>query len=1004
MKIKNILKRCVATALAAAIGMTTLATGASATTSGINIGYTWDTSVNPHILVKKSAKSGGVEGQYIKAGEQICRFVPSSGSDWAFCIEPSKSMQGTPSGTWYTQYGFTEYDTFDLTDKNKADSLAYWKKIGGTSGSMATYMGLVQYYGYSSHKNGNYYAATQLIIWEMILGYRGHTQSTFGTCSDVLWNDFTYPSGGWCTKSGVEKAYNDIVANVKNHYKLPTALKLTKAQAKDEPALLMKYSSVNLRYQAKFNITSDYVNKNNLLHNFSTLESKLTSLVKSKFSGTFGKDYGIEKSENNGITTFTVWSKNRPFTSTSDSSIYTTEAVEMQMKSDLKAQETLFASSNYQTCLLSTKLDPVSGYVGLAVYNEPNLTVEKTFTDSSNNAITATELSDLLGKTTFTVSATVNGTKYYVVAEKDTAQNRYVFNRYTTSISEATKFKTLVNGTSKGTFTIFDLPTSNSDGRTYTVSEYSVPDPDRYEKLSKSVLLPSPTSNFTANAGTKTLKFNNSETSYDVKFATATLDKIIENGSGKTLSSDEESNISTLANIYKSTKFIVGYWDGNTIRYLTNGYTSAKSAFNGDLADLNNFNDKVYKSGDGMYYVPTKLNSDHKLIFDDSKTSTDISKAYVFSTVYNFSGTETCDYFGEIFLNFLPLDSNNNAQEIMFIEVNGAANYGYDESIDMTKNVYTFDSLKTNSDKRNIRGLLLNDSGKSYTVTDENGKSYSVGSGKFYPISANKLESNRLHSEGNIVNQLVHYDLILTKKDGDSDEVLQGARYGLYDSNKKLLTSATTGNDGKAHFNYDLLPNTNYYVHEISAPNGYVLDNEFYLVNKANAAAVDLDNFQNAKIADYNYTVNDKPYKLKIEVNKYDVINDVKIEGIEFDVSLNGRSVGTMKTNSDGYASIEDLPLGKLNGTTFENVYVITEKENDKYIMIDEDGNASRTITVTTTLSDIENPSNPVITYSADVPNTLQTVDLKVHKVDEFNNPIKGVVFEIAPTNDVVFN
>ena len=37
-----------------------------------------------------------------------------------------------------------------------------------------------------------------------------------------------------------------------------------------------------------------------------------------------------------------------------------------------------------------------------------------------------------------------------------------------------------------------------------------------------------------------------------------------------TLSSDEESNISTLANIYKSTKFIVGYWNGSEIRYLTN--------------------------------------------------------------------------------------------------------------------------------------------------------------------------------------------------------------------------------------------------------------------------------------------------------------------------------------------------------------------------------------------------------------------------------------------------
>ena len=398
--------------LAAAIGMTTLAANVSAATSGISIGYIWNSSVNPTINVRKNGVSGGVSGQYIKAGEQICRFCPSTTSDWAFCIEPAKSMQGASYKDWYTQNGFTEYDTFDLTDKNKADSFAYWKSIGGTDGPMAKCMGLVQYYGYSSHKNGNYYAATQLIIWEMILGYRGHTQTTFGKCSDVLWNDFTYPSGGWCTKSGVEKAYNDIVSNVKNHYMLPSALKLTKAQAKDEPNVL-KYNVVNLRYETKVTVPTSYVTASSLAHNFSGLKAKLESLIKSKFSGTFGKDYGIETSASGTNTVYTIWSKERQFTSSGDSSIYVTESVPMQMKDSLKKQETLFANIYYQTCLLSTRLDPIAGYVGLASYNEPNLTVEKTYTDSSNNQITATELNTLLGKTTFVVSCLYDGKKYY---------------------------------------------------------------------------------------------------------------------------------------------------------------------------------------------------------------------------------------------------------------------------------------------------------------------------------------------------------------------------------------------------------------------------------------------------------------------------------------------------------------------------------------------------------------------------------------------------------------
>ena len=1006
MKIRKILKRCTAAMLAAAIGMTTLAANVSAATSGVSIGYTWNSSVNPTIKNRKNGVTGGVSGQYIKAGEQICRFSPSSTSDWAFCIEPAKSMQGASYKDWYTQNGFTKYDTFDLSDKNKADSFAYWKSIGGTDGPMAKYLGLVQYYGYSSHKTGDYYAATQCLIWELILGYRGHTQAGFGKCSDILWNDFTYPSGGWCTRSGVEKAYNDIVSNVKDHYKLPSAMRSTKAQAKDEPNV-MKYNAENLRYETKVTVPTSYVTASSLAHNFSSLESKLGSLIKSKFSGTFGKDYGLETEMSGTNTVYTIWSKERQFTSSGDSSIYVTESIPMQMKNSLKKQETLFANSYYQTCLLSTRLDPVVGYVGLASYNEPNLTVEKTYTDSSNNQITAAELNNLLGKTTFVVSCLYDGKKYYVQADKNSTGTGYVFSKYVTSVSEATKFKTIKNTDAKGTFTVNDLPTSTSNGRTYTVTEYTVPDDERYEKLSKSVLLPSPTSDFTANAGTKTIKMNNSEKNYNAKFGTAVLDKTILNGDGKALSSDNESDIKTLSDIYKSTKFIVGYWDEENgkpvMRYISQGHKSAEKAFSGDLNDLDGFNGKTYSSGDGCYYVPTKLNANHDLIFDTTRTTTDFSKAYVFSTGSNYSGCDTCDHFGQLFFDLVPLDSSGNAKELVFIEINGAKGYGYDESLETSK-AYSLSGLKDAVSKRDICGIIRNDTGKSYALTDENGKKYILGAGNLYPISSNKLEDNRLHSSAEIVNQLVNYSLVLTKKDSNTNDVLSGAKYGLYNSAKKLLKTATTGSDGKAKFDYDLLPNTNYYVKEITAPNGYVLDTEYHLVNRANSVVNDLDNFQNAKLSDHNYSVTDKPFTLKLELNKYDVLNDIKIEGVTFDISLNGKVVKSITTDKNGYAEVSGLALGKLNGETFENVYTVTERENDRYIMLDENGELSRSFTVTTTLADIDDNTDPVITYTADIPNTLQLVDLKIHKVDEFDNPIKGVAFDIVPTQDIAFN
>lgn len=244
---------------------------------------------------------------------------------------------------------------------------------------------------------------------------------------------------------------------------------------------------------------------------------------------------------------------------------------------------------------------------------------------------------------------------------------------------------------------------------------------------------------------------------------------------------------------------------------------------------------------------------------------------------------------------------------------------------------------------------------------------------------------------------------MLTKKN-DSGEVLSGARYGLYNSSKKLLKTAVTDDNGKAKFDYDLLPNTNYYVKEITAPEGYALNNEYHLVNRANTAVNDLDNFQNAKLSDHNYSVTDKPFTLKLELNKYDVLNDIKIEGVTFDISLNGKVVKSITTDKNGYAEVSGLALGKLNGETFENVYTVTERENDRYIMLDENGELSRSFTVTTTLADIDDNTDPVITYTADIPNTLQLVDLKIHKVDEFDNPIKGVAFDIVPTQDIAFN
>lgn len=121
----------------------------------------------------------------------------------------------------------------------------------------------------------------------------------------------------------------------------------------------------------------------------------------------------------------------------------------------------------------------------------------------------------------------------------------------------------------------------------------------------------------------------------------------------------------------------------------------------------------------------------------------------------------------------------------MFIEINGAKGYGYDESLETSK-AYSLSGLKDAVSKRDICGIIRNDTGKSYALTDENGKKYILGAENLYPISSNKLEDNRLHSSAEIVNQLVNYSLVLTKKDSNTNDVLSGAKYGLYNSAKSF--------------------------------------------------------------------------------------------------------------------------------------------------------------------------------------------------------------------------
>ena len=80
---------------------------------------------------------------------------------------------------------------------------------------------------------------------------------------------------------------------------------------------------------------------------------------------------------------------------------------------------------------------------------------------------------------------------------------------------------------------------------------------------------------------------------------------------------------------------------------------------------------------------------------------------------------------------------------------------------------------------------------------------------------------------GEIAQDLVFYNssvsatLALTKIDADTRNQLSGAKFGVYDSEDKIVTTLTTDSNGRASAT---LPYGDYVLRELEAPNGYILD------------------------------------------------------------------------------------------------------------------------------------------------------------------------------------
>ena len=185
----------------------------------------------------------------------------------------------------------------------------------------------------------------------------------------------------------------------------------------------------------------------------------------------------------------------------------------------------------------------------------------------------------------------------------------------------------------------------------------------------------------------------------------------------------------------------------------------------------------------------------------------------------------------------------------------------------------------------------------SYTYQEISAPSGYVVDNTKYPIT---ITTGTLNITETRTNALAKGSLTINKTDADTGKALAGVTYRLFDSAGNKIADATTGTNGKAVFSD--LPFGSYTYQEISAPEGYVVDNTKYPITITTETLHITESRTNAMA------------KGSLTVRKVDVTGS-PLAGAELllETSADGQTwtaVGKITTDKTGIAKWDDLKIG----------------------------------------------------------------------------------------------
>lgn len=205
--------------------------------------------------------------------------------------------------------------------------------------------------------------------------------------------------------------------------------------------------------------------------------------------------------------------------------------------------------------------------------------------------------------------------------------------------------------------------------------------------------------------------------------------------------------------------------------------------------------------------------------------------------------------------------------------------------------------------------------------------------GKYYLVETNTLEGFVLNQEPimaelsyvdqdtrivyagmNVTNERQKVQVTVIKKDAETKAVLEGAVFGLYAAedmvnadNKVVVTKdslvgkAVTWKDGKCVFQNDL-PLGQYYVKEIEAPKGYVLNGDIFNIDAS---------YQGEYVKTIELEATFENYPTKLEISKMDITGEHELDDAVLSIiDKDGHVVETWKSNGTPHY-IERIPTGE---------------------------------------------------------------------------------------------